>query len=151
MSRQPSHAVRAALIWLGCIVGCGSATGPRPVAVSGKVATAAGKPCDGALVVLHPRAADRVNAAKPVATAAEDGTFRLTTAKPDDGAIPGEYGVTVVWPERAAPGKMSLSSEGGGGGRDRLGGRYGNPGQPKITVTIPPEGEKSLTITVDAG
>jgi hypothetical protein len=141
--------------WLvaGCAVlaGCGPRGGPRPVAAGGRVVTAAGAPCGGALVVFHPQAADRVNAAKPVATTADDGSFRLTTGSPDDGAVPGEYGVTVVWPERAKEGRLSLSSEGGGGGPDRLGGRYGNPGRPKIKVTIPPTGDPALTITVEGG
>jgi len=142
----------ATMAWIAAAMaccGCGAESGPRPVPVAGRVLTDAGQPCGGALVVFHPLAADRANAAKPVATSAEDGSFQLTTARPADGAIPGDYAVTVVWPEPARAGKVSLSSEASGGGPDRLGGRYGNPGRPQIKVTVPPSGENGLTIEVN--
>lgn len=146
----PPFSLRWLVVTCTVAAGCGTETGDRPVAVAGKVVTAAGQPCGGALVVFHPLATERVNAAKPVATTADDGSFRLTTLKPGDGAVAGEYGVTVVWPDRGKEARLSISTEGGGGGTDRLNGRYGNPGRPKITVTIPPAGEPSLAITVDA-
>lgn len=132
--------------------GCGRGGGPTPVAVAGRVATAAGQPCGGALVVFHPRDTARLNDAKPVAIAADDGSFQATTTRQNDGAVPGEYGVTVVWPDPTKrKQQMSLSSEGGSSGPDRLKGRYGNPGRPRITVTIPPAGDRALSIVVDEG
>lgn len=95
-----------------------------------------GAPCDGALVVFHPLASDRVNDPKPVATTDANGNFSLTTFALDDGAIEGDYGVTIVWnvPDKEA--KFSLSGEGGGGGTDKLQGRYGNPSSPKLKATV---------------
>jgi hypothetical protein len=132
--------------------GCGGGSGPTPVAVAGRVETGAGQPCGGALVVFHPRDTARLNDAKPVAIAASDGSFQATTTRQHDGAVPGEYGVTVVWPDPTKrKQQLSLSSEGGSSGPDRLKGRYGNPGRPRITVTIPPAGDRALTLVVDEG
>lgn len=132
--------------------GCGRGDGPTPVPVAGRVETGAGQPCGGALVVFHPRDSARLNDAKPVAIAADDGSFQATTTRQHDGAVPGEYGVTVVWPDPSKrKQQMSLSSEGGSSGPDRLKGRYGNPGRPRITVTIPPAGDRALALVVDEG
>jgi hypothetical protein len=104
----------------------------------------------GALIVLHPLEKARVNDPKPVATADANGNFVLRTHTQDDGAEPGEYGVTVVWLGAAAGAKeFSLSSESGGGATDRLSGRYGNPKEPKIKITIPANGDKNLDIKVE--
>lgn len=105
------------------------------VKVTGEVVTADGKPCDGALVVFHPQAPEKVNDPKPVATTDENGRFILTTHQLEDGAPEGEYGVTVVWNKAVSDGKMSLSGE-GGAVTDQLGGRYGDPQAPKLTATV---------------
>lgn len=122
---------------------------PETAPVAGRVVTKAGQPCDGALVVFHPKAPGRSGDAKPVGKTADDGSFSLTTYEASDGAVPGAYGVTVVWPAKAKEAKMSLSSEGGGGGGDQLGGRYGDPAAPKVSVDVPAEGLPSLVVEVE--
>lgn len=122
---------------------------PATAPVAGRVATKDGTPCDGALVVLHPKAPGRSGDAKPVGKTADDGSFSLTTYEANDGAVPGPYGVTIVWPAKANEAKMSLSGEGGGGGADRLGGRYGDPAAPKVSVDVPKEGLPALLIEVE--
>ena len=85
---------RTALRWLlGAVLLSGMACGGagKPVKVSGRV-TLDGQPLAGATVVFNPAdgkgtiAAGRTDA---------DGEFRLTTFGTDDGALPGDYKITV--------------------------------------------------------
>ncbi len=131
------------------MVGC-SSSGPAPVSVKGTVKTKKGQPCDNALVVLHPTAKDRLNDPKPVATTDAEGKFVLTTFAVDDGALPGDYSVTVVWPGKSGPeSKFSLSGEGAAGGADQLKGKYGNPSQPLLKATVPAQGGADLMLEVE--
>ncbi len=118
---------------LATLTGCGSGT-PKTSPAKG-IVTRAGVPCVGAMVVLHPLAKERANDPKPVATANEQGVVVFTTFAKDDGAVPGEYGVTIVWNAKSSGGTMSLSGE-GQTGLDQLGNRYGDPRNPKIKVTV---------------
>ena len=150
MTRTSPFFFAAVVVLAAAIAGC--QRGPvRPVTapVAGRVVTKAGAPCDGALVVFHPTAAGRGADAKPVGKTSDDGSFSLTTYEAGDGAVPGSYGVTVVWPGKAKEAKMSLSSEGGGGSGDQLAGRYGDPASPKITVDVPQEGLPGLVVEVE--
>jgi hypothetical protein len=127
--------MRLAILLAGlAAAGCGGDGRPARYPASGKV-TVNGQPAAGALVVFHPKAADRANDPKPFATAADDGTFKLTTHDPDDGAPAGEYGVTVVWNVKAKESKISIG-DGGGPLVDKLGGRYGDPRGPKLSATV---------------
>lgn len=72
------------------LVGCGP-SGPAMVPVSGTV-TLDGTPVEGASVMLAPTATGRP--AQGTTDAA--GKFQLTTDKPGDGAVEGEYEVTVT-------------------------------------------------------
>jgi hypothetical protein len=138
-----------ASFFLFTLLGC-SGHSSKAVPSGGVVKTSKGEPCAGALIVLHPQEKARLNDPKPVATADANGNFVLRTHTEDDGAQPGEYGVTVVWLWSVSGAKeFSLSSESGAGSTDRLGGRYGNPKDPKIKVTIPASGDKSLDIKVE--
>ena len=85
---------------------------------------------------------------KPVATVAEDGTFTLTMYAAGDGAPEGEYGVTVDWQKKAAPGKLSLSSE-GGAGTPLLNPKYGNPSAPVFKFTVKKGEKNNFLIEVD--
>jgi hypothetical protein len=78
---------------------CGKAKdGRKPTfPVSGQVQYE-GKPAPGATVVFHPLGAD-AQAPRSYARAGPDGTFRLSTWDPDDGAPAGRYAVTVLWTE----------------------------------------------------
>jgi hypothetical protein len=70
-------------------VGCG---GPgKPVKVEG-IVTLDGKPLPGATVTFAPVGGGRSASGRTDA----DGSFRLTTFRTDDGALPGEYKVMVV-------------------------------------------------------
>lgn len=130
-------------------VGC-SPSEPAPVAVKGTVKTAKGQPCDNALVVFHPTAKERLNDPKPVATTNAEGVFVLTTFAQDDGALPGDYAVTVVWPGKAgAASKMSLSGEGEAVGADQLKGKYGDPSRPLLKATVPTEGAANIALEVE--
>ena len=132
------------------VVGCQRGpVRPATAPVAGRVVTKDGSPCDGALVVFHPSAPGRGTDAKPVGKTADDGAFSLTTYEAGDGAVPGSYGVTVVWPGKPKEAKMSLSGEGGGGSVDRLAGRYGDPASPKITADVPKEGLPDLVVEVE--
>lgn len=74
-----------------CIAqGCGDA---KPVPVRG-VVTVDGKPLAGAGIVFHPR--HPVGRMSHAATGA-DGRYELTTFVANDGAMPGEYKVTIAW------------------------------------------------------
>lgn len=116
------------------LAGCGGVA-TTTVAAKGQVLSAEGTPCEGALVVFHPQEAGRINGPKPVATTDSEGRFVLTTHSENDGAEPGKYGVTVVWNQAAKESKFSLTGE-GGGGADRLGGRYGDPSNPKLNAIV---------------
>jgi hypothetical protein len=132
------------------LVGCAPSK-PQTFLAKGTIKTSQGEACAGALIVLHPTEKSRLNDPKPVATADESGNFVLRTYSMDDGAVPGEYGVTIVWPGKpSGAAEFSLSSEGAGVGPDRLGGRYGKPTEPVIKITIPSGGDQNITLQVDA-
>jgi len=93
--------------------GCG---GDAPIPVAGKV-TVNGVPFGNAGVTFHPQDGKGRPA---TAETAEDGTYKLTTINPGDGAMKGEYRVTIVWDEPVhpymamrdgAPGKEALRKE----------------------------------------
>lgn len=150
------EAVRMRRICLAFMVvvftGCGS-NQQVPIATKGKVQTKNGVACASALVVFHPIEKERLNHAKPVATTDAQGRFVLTTNAADDGAMPGEYGVTIVWPGKPSSGQssgLSLSSESGGAAtQDQLGGKYGNPQSPLLKVKITDKSNEELLLEVD--
>lgn len=130
-------------------VGCAPSE-PIPVSTKGIVKTKSGRPCDNALVVFHPLEQDRLNDPKPVARTDKDGYFVLTTFAENDGALPGEYAVTVVWPgQDPKASKMSMTGEGGAVGADQLKGKFGNPSKPLLKATIPNGGVQELSLEVD--
>lgn len=81
----------ALLLAIAVLTVAGCAGAQKPVKVEGTV-TLDGKPLAGATVAFVP-AADKGRAAAGRSDA--DGSFRLTTYRTDDGALPGEYVVTV--------------------------------------------------------
>ena len=70
--------------------GCGP-SGPAPVKVDGSV-TLGGKPVEGATVTFVSKSGGRSASGKTDA----DGSFVLTTNSTGDGAVPGEYVVTIA-------------------------------------------------------
>ena len=129
--------------------GCGGDGKPatQPVTVT---VTYKGQPAPGALVVFHPTdpAREKALGGKPFGKVKADGTLALTTFNEGDGAPEGDYGVTVQWNEAARAGKISLGEE-GGGTRDKLGGRYGDPRAPKFKFTVKKGDANALELKLD--
>ena len=59
----------------------------------------------------------------PRAVVDDDGTYHLNTYDAKDGAVLGEYAVTVIWEEHRP-------------GPDALGGRFSDPKRPVLKVKI---------------
>lgn len=120
-----------AALWVAVVVACagcgGSGDAGTPVPVRGTVVLK-GKPAAGVRVVLHPADA---RGQKAHGTSDGAGAFRLTTAVADDGAVPGEYAVTAVWPDA-----RTSTGDGTDDGPDRLGGRCADPKRPVAKVTV---------------
>lgn len=93
--------------------GCNSSNFPDPVPVSGKV-TYKGKPVEGAQVTFLSRTETARSASGR--TDAE-GNYALSTFNTDDGAIPGEYTVTISKIEQGAA-DSSIDVESGEFGAD---------------------------------
>ena len=87
-------AIPAGLLLLFSVLGCGRDFYP----VHGKVTFADGTPLPGGLVVCELKVGDKAFMAR--GEIQRDGTFRLGTEKPGDGARPGKYRVLVT-PEEA--------------------------------------------------
>lgn len=123
----------AALALFGLLAGCGRTAKELPVRyrVRGTV-TYNGQPVAGATLTFWPLPL-QVNdwrAVRPIAIVADDGTFEPNSYGDRDGAVPGQYAVTLI--RRAA--RTSP---------DSFGGRYGDPAHPIATVTIE-EGDNVL-------
>jgi hypothetical protein len=120
---------------LGCLVLFAAGCGGGLATVTGKV-THKGAPVKGANLIFHPKGGGP-EAVRPTGHTGDDGTFTLESIR-TPGAAPGEYGVTIVWPQ--PPGKGLKNMAGGeeerASGGDRLGGRYADRERPKFTVTI---------------
>jgi hypothetical protein len=119
------------------LLGCG---GGRLAPVTGKVLVD-GAPAAGAVVVFNPAANPGTMERKPTAMTRADGTFTVGTLTADDGAAPGDYLVTVVWP--GAPAKAKGPPKGLGGedervadGGDQLRGRYRDPQTSGLKVAV---------------
>lgn len=128
-----------ALVGFVLLLGCSRRSGLNPV--QGKVLWG-GKPTPGARVIFHPVSATP-DLPQPSALVDENGSFRLGTRDPGDGAPAGEYKVTIDWMDLSSQG---VSADGGDDLRtpaDKLGGRYADPNRSTFRVTIK-EGENIL-------
>src|SRR5687768_13894441 len=85
----------SALAALWC-TSCGGPGGPPLYPVQGKVLVD-GKPADGALVVFHPSGDAPPDALRPSAKVESDGSYKLSSRAPGDGAPAGEYLVGITW------------------------------------------------------
>jgi hypothetical protein len=132
-STSPALRLAAAI---ACLVaaGCGGEAddGPPVHPVSGTIFVD-GAPAAGAEVVFHPLARPPAGSPTPTAVVGAEGKFRPSTRLAHDGAPAGDYALTVVYP---APAK--LADDDGGGGTDRLKGRYGTPARTPLKATIKP-------------
>jgi hypothetical protein len=108
-----------------CTASC--AGGRKPVVpVRGKVLFH-GQPAAGASIVFHPADKQDPRPAYPGAEVGPDGSFQLTTYRPNDGAPVGKYVVTVIW-LKVDQGKVRQYSP--------LPGRYSNPATSGLEATI---------------
>ncbi len=76
-------------------IGCGPRNNPRfekTVSINGKVILGNGSPVRGGLITLHPKDGTK---SESRGTIDKEGRFTLGTYKINDGAMPGQYTVTV--------------------------------------------------------
>jgi hypothetical protein len=78
-------------ITLLMVSGCGGDSGAATVKVKG-VVMAGGKAVDGAVITFYSKSGGEAASGRTDA----EGKFQLTTRKPNDGAVPGDYVVTVA-------------------------------------------------------
>src|SRR5262249_33645207 len=78
------------------VVGCQRAPSmPGVVPVKGKVLLPGGEPLRGGRLNFLPKNPSGLGGIEPFADIGQDGTFTVTTYQENDGAIPGEYVVTI--------------------------------------------------------
>jgi len=109
-----------AILPAGSGVSCSSSARVRLYPVQGQVVYN-GRPVVKAMVVFHPLEELPAGVQKPIAYTDAEGRFRLTTNVPGDGALAGEYAVTVELREKTATGVEKV------GGRSLLPVRYSKP------------------------
>ena len=124
------------LLAVGALValasGCAGNKGPRLYPVKG-VVRINGEPAKDVNVVFTPVTlpADGATPLSPAAVTGEDGSFRLMSLKPGDGAPAGDYKVTVIYPMNRFNKHLS--------GIDRLRGKFANPKTSGLTVRVGPK------------
>jgi hypothetical protein len=138
------RSVRRRLFTLAAVlaaVGCGGTSGPVPVR---GVVKLDGQPIANAAVVFIPQTPGGREA---YGSTDANGAFRLTTTKPDDGALPGIYKVVIQPPGPAGgstpfddPGKPPAAVPKAPPG-PRIPAKYTVAGQTPLTQDVPPSGE----------
>src|SRR5215203_6710467 len=114
-------------------VGC---TKSDMIPVTG-VLTLNGQPVADAEVMFNPKTKGRFAVGKTDAT----GHFKLSTGAPDDGAVPGEYAVTLC--EYYPPDKPPKMTS--GPLPSRFPQKYGNPSTTPLTVKVEPGTKNEFT------
>lgn len=109
---------------VGCSRGFDDGLKKHPVTGSVRID---GQPTAGLIVRFSARNETKsgVNARFPVGVSDDKGIFRVSTNGKDDGAVAGDYDVTVVWPESNEPPL-----------RDKLKGAYSTAEKSKLKVTV---------------
>ena len=109
--------------------GCGGHKGPVLYSVKGSVRIN-GEPAKDVNVVFTPVTlpADGATPLSPAAVTGEDGSFRLMSFEPGDGAPAGDYQVTVIYPMNRFNKHLS--------GIDRLRGKFANPKTSGLTAKV---------------
>lgn len=134
----------AAAVALIC-AGCGKPQGEPVYPVSGSVYFK-GQPAAGVRVIFHPAVeTPGKRVVRPSAETLEDGSFKLTSREPGDGAAKGSYKVSLTWLSAGGaggPGMMG-GGEARAGGPDRLGNRYADPGNSGLSFSVT-EGENDV-------
>jgi hypothetical protein len=115
----------AAALLTACVLGC---TQSDTVPVSG-VLVFKGQPADNAEVMFNPKTG---RIASGVTDA--EGRFKLSTAKPNDGALPGDYIVTLF--EYYPPDKPPKMPPPGQPLPSRFPPKYGDPATSPLNATV---------------
>jgi hypothetical protein len=144
--RFAAAALAAALC--GCGGGDGAADRPDRVPVTGTV-THQQKPVEGATVMFSPVSEGYA----AIGLTDAEGRFSLQTFDPDDGAVPGEYRITVRKVEMSDPG-AGLPDD-----ADRppavekslLPARYADASTSGLVQTVKADGENEFPLTLEEG
>ena len=130
------QSVSILLFWVFVTVGCNERVAvPSTVPVKGLVKYK-GKPIGGVRVTLHRQDGSRPMDFVPMGDTGPDGSFKLSTGAPQNGAPPGAYIVTFERP--LLDPKQSVETE-----IDGFRGKFSDPAQSKWTVKIE-RGDNSL-------
>lgn len=121
-----------ALVGLVLVLGCSRPSELHPV--EGTVSWR-GKPTPGARVIFHPVSATP-NLPQPSALVDDNGSFRVGTRGPGDGARPGEYKVTIEWLDLSPQAETAELGDNVPTPTDKLAGRYADPNRSAFRVTI---------------
>lgn len=119
------------------LAGCEAKEERVPVVpVTGKVLVD-GQPAERATVIFHLRSGSEMRAEAtgvapptPTGEVKPDGTFALNSYTAGDGAPPGDYAVSIIWPQ----GTSQIGGDADTG--DRLGGKYANPETSGLRATV---------------
>lgn len=118
-----------------CFLFASCSNGKPPLVPLGGKVLVGGVPAENALVIFHPAkngaVVEGADVLRPTGRAEADGSFRVTTFDAHDGALAGEYVLTVEW--RAAP-----TNPFDGGGPDKLQGKYSDPKSSTLKVSVDP-------------
>jgi hypothetical protein len=121
------------------LAGCGVPDRPPAVvAVSGKVVFPGGQPLPGGLITFHPKGPGK----EAIAEIEKNGTFRLTSWRKDDGAMPGDYIVTVE-PFTYKSGNPQQVPQG-----HRIPKPYWDEDTTQLRATVTAQGPNEFTFTV---
>jgi hypothetical protein len=148
-----------AVVLLGTASGCGTKAS-NYVKVSGLV-TLEGAPLEGAKVTYYPSSGDAPSLGiTNSAGRFELSTFDLKTVKSFDGALPGEYKVTVEMPMPPSGGRNPGQSLEAGRDREKmppaqrkaqepkvLHANYGDVSKTPLKQVVPPQGPVELKLT----
>jgi hypothetical protein len=126
------------------LTGCGSKL-PRTVSVQGKVIWQ-GRPLTDGVVFFNPaRSGDGQETRPARGDLGPDGMYHLSSFRPNDGAMPGEYRVTVE-SLISRPNAEQLVVK---PAVWRIPSRYGDPTKSGLSFTVPSDARGSLVFDID--
>jgi hypothetical protein len=135
------RAVLAGAVVLTALLGGCGAAGPYPV--EGTVVWEDGSPAKELVnaIVIFDLPEKQTKAQGNVQA---DGTFRLTTTKPNDGALPGEYKVMIIEVGRRALGGPDATAIAPG----HMDSKYSDPSSTDLIATVEARKDNKVTLKV---
>ncbi len=134
------------LVLLLAVAGCGKEL-PTTVPVTGTV-TWQDKPLDSGRVVFHPQQIEKGRPKRPAMGYLQtDGSFALATFRPDDGAVPGSYQVTIhSYLKKPVSNNDDINPP-----EDvwRIPERYGDPERSGLTATVSSDEKVELSFVIE--